>query len=119
MIGGPGPGWVQGRGGPGWDCGVFSHVIYRKSTPPPRPAPSGPCEAGLPGKGPAGRAERPGQGDIGSLRKTTTARGGGRTLPSYITLPPSQEEKTSPPQRKEKPVGPPLLGALSRLHNRH
>lgn len=69
----------------------------------------------FPGKGPTGQAVRPRQGDIGSLRKTKTERGGGKTLPSYITLPPWQgkekkKKKSSPPQCKEKPVHPPLLG---------
>lgn len=69
----------------------------------------------FPGKGPTGQAVRPRQGDIGSLRKTKTERGGGKTLPSYITLPPWQgkekkNKKSSPPQCKEKPVHPPLLG---------
>jgi len=42
---------------------------------------SGPCQALFPGKGPSGQA----QGEPGSLRKTKTERGGGKTLPTYIT----------------------------------
>lgn len=82
-----------------------------------RPAPSGLCWATFPGKGPTGQAGRPRQGYIGSLRKTKTERGGGKTLPSYITLPPWQgEKKSSPPQCKEKPVHPPLP-SLQRLRH--
>lgn len=51
---------------------------------------SGLRSAIFPGKGPTGQAVRPKQGGIGSLRKTKTEMGGGKTLPSYITQPPWQ-----------------------------
>lgn len=54
-------------------------------------------------KGPTGQPVRPMQGYIGSLRKTKTERGGGKTLPTYITVFMTGRDRA---QCKEKPVHP-------------
>lgn len=75
----------------------------------------------FPGKGPTGQAVRPRQGDIGSLRKTKTERGGGKTLPSYITLPPWQGKKkkkfSTTMQRKTCPSASPRLANAEALQD--
>lgn len=54
--------------------------------------PSGLRRATVPGKRPAGRAERPGRGDIGSFRKTKTREGRWEDSTSYIT--PREKKRT-------------------------